>query len=307
MRLTFLLGEVGNGIRRNASMIVSVVLVSMVSLFFLGAGLLAQREVSVAKGFWYDKVQVSIFFCTPQSTQAESCADGAATPAQKDQVKSQLDGMKPLVEHVYYESAQQAYDRFKKQFRHSPYLSDISADAMPSSYRVKLADPDKYNEVVASFDGQPGVEAVSDQSNVLSTFFKLLRVISVGAVALAVVMVICAILLITTTIRQVAYTRRRQVSIMRLVGASSTVIYLPFVIEILLATVVGAALAVGLLWALVHYGVEGLFNSSGSSAGDLVSMIGTSDVWDFAPWLFAGAIVIALATAWITLRRYLRV
>lgn len=307
MRLTFLLGEVGNGIRRNASMIVSVVLVSMVSLFFLGAGLLAQREVSVAKGFWYDKVQVSIFFCTPQSTQSESCADGAATHAQKAQVKSQLDGMKPLVEHVYYESEQQAYDRFKKQFRNSPYLSDISKDAMPSSYRVKLADPDKYNEIVASFDGQPGVEAVSDQSSVLSTFFKLLRVISVGAVALAVVMVICAILLITTTIRQVAYTRRRQVSIMRLVGASASVIYLPFVIEILLATLVGAGLAVGLLWALVHYGVEGLFNTTGSSTGNLVSMIGTGDVWDFAPWLFAGAIVIALATAWVTLRRYLRV
>ncbi|RNI21124.1 permease-like cell division protein FtsX [Flexivirga caeni] len=307
MRLTFLLGEVGNGIRRNASMIISVVLVSMVSLFFLGAGLLAQREVSTAKGFWYDKVQVSIFFCTSQSTDVQSCADGAATQAQQDQVKSQLDSMKPLVEHVYYETSQQAYDRFKSQFRGSPYLSDVSPAAMPSSYRVKLSDPSKYNEVVASFEGQQGVEAVSDQSNVLSTFFKLLHVISVGAVALAVVMVICAILLITTTIRQVAYTRRRQVSIMRLVGASATVIYLPFVIEILLATVVGAALAVGLLWALVHYGVEGLFHSSGSSTGDLVSMIGTADVWDFAPWLFAGAVVIALATAWITLRRYLRV
>ena len=69
----------------------------------------------------------------------------------------------------------------------------------------------------------------------------------------------------------------------------------------------GAGLAVGLLWALVHYGVEGLFNSSGTSSGELVSMIGTGDVWAFAPWLFAGAIVIALATAWITLRRYLRV
>jgi cell division transport system permease protein len=307
MRLTFLLGEVGNGIRRNASMIISVVLVSMVSLFFLGAGLLAQREVSVAKGFWYDKVQVSIFFCTDQSSGVQSCADGAATPAQKAQVKSQLESMKPLVEHVYYESSQQAFDRFKQQFHGSAYLSDVSPQALPSSYRVKLSDPSNYQDIVESFQGQQGVEAVSDQSSVLSTFFKLLHVISVGAVALAVVMVICAILLISTTIRQVAYTRRRQVSIMRVVGASSTVIYLPFVIEILLATLIGSALAVGLLWALVHYGVEGLFNSSKSSANNLVSMISTADVWDFAPWLFAGAVVIALATAWVTLRRYLRV
>ncbi|NNG39216.1 ABC transporter permease [Flexivirga sp. ID2601S] len=306
MRVTFLLGEVANGIRRNASMIISVVLVSMISLFFLGAGLLAQREVSVAKGFWYDKIQVSIFFCTNQSTQVQSCTGGAATKAQQDQVKSQLDGMKPLVERVYYESSADAYQRFKQQFRNSPYLSDVSADSLPASYRVKLSDPDKYSDVVDAFRGQPGVEAVSDQSRVLGTFFKLLNVVSVGAVGLAAVMVICAILLITTTIRQVAYSRRRQVSIMRLVGASATVIYLPFVMEILVATLLGAALAIGLLWALVHYGVEGLFNTRGSG-GDLVSMIGTQDVWDFAPWLVAGAIVIALATAWLTLRRFLRV
>ncbi|WP_265445069.1 permease-like cell division protein FtsX [Flexivirga meconopsidis] len=306
MRVTFLLGEVANGIRRNASMIISVVLVSMVSLFFLGAGLLAQREVSVAKGFWYDKIQVSIYFCTSQSTGTPSCTGGEATKAQQDQVKSQLEGMKPLVERIYFESSGQAYDRFKQQFRNSPYLSDVSADSLPASYRVKLSDPDKYSDVVDAFRGQPGVEAVSDQSRVLGTFFKLLNVVSVGAVGLAVVMVICAILLITTTIRQVAFSRRRQVSIMRLVGASSTVIYLPFVIEILIATLLGAVLAIALLWALVHYGVEGLFNTRGAG-GDLVSMIGTQDVWDFAPWLVVGAVLIALVTAWFTLRRFLRV
>ena len=306
MRLAFMLGEVGNGIRRNASMVISVVLVSMVSLFFLGAGLLAQREVSVAKGYWYDKIQVSIFFCTSQSPDVPSCLDGVATDAQKRQVKKQLDGMKPLVEQVYYETADQAYTRFKQQFKNSPYLSDVSAAAMPSSYQVKLSDPKQYQDIVSTFSGQPGVESVNDQSSVLNTFFKLLAVLSVGAVALAVIMVICSILLITTTIRQVAFTRRRQVSIMLLLGVSAQVIYLPFVVEILLAMILGALLAVGLLWALVHYGIERLFNSA-ITTGDLISIIDTSDVWNIAPWLVAGAIVIALVTAWITLRGYLRV
>jgi len=306
VRIQFMIGEVANGLRRNASMIISVILVSMISLFFLGSGLLAQREVSLAKGYWYDKVEVSIFLCTAQSTGVPSCASGKVTPAQRSQVKRDLDSMKPLVQEVYYESSDQAYARFKKQFKNSPYLSQISPDAMPSSYRVKLSDPKRYDDIVNAFSGAQGVEAVSDQHNVLNTFFRLLKVVSIGAVGLAVVMVICAILLITTTIRQVAFSRRRQVGIMRLVGASATVIYLPFVIETLLATLVGAALAIGLLWATVHYGIARLFNDH-SGSGDLISVIGVGDVWSIAPWLLVGAFVLALVTAWITLRRYLKV
>ncbi|TWE09430.1 permease-like cell division protein FtsX [Rudaeicoccus suwonensis] len=306
MRLAFLIGEAANGIRRNLSMILSVVLVTMVSLFFLGAGLLAQKEVSVAKGYWYDKIQVSVFFCTSQSTDVPSCSSGVATPAQQNQVKSQLDSMKPLVEQVYYESSAQAYQRFKEQFKNSPYLSDVTQAAMPASYRVKLSDPKKYQDIVGAFSGQPGVESVTDQSNVLATFFNLLNVVSVASVGLAVLMVICAILLITTTIRQVAFTRRRQVGIMRLVGASAGVIYLPFVIEILFATILGGLLSVGFLWAVVHFGIDRLFDSGGGN-GDLLSVIGTSDVWQIAPWLVLGAIVVALITAWLALRRSLRI
>ncbi len=306
MRIQFILGEVGNGLRRGASMIISVVLVSMISLFFLGAGLLAQREVSLAKGYWYDKVEVSIFLCTAHSGSVPSCTDGKVTPAQRAQIKRDLHSMRPLVEKVYYESSEQAYQRFTKQFKNSPYVSQIGPDAMPSSFRVKLSDPQRYGDVVSAFSGAPGVEAVSNEKGVLDTFFRLLRVLSIGAVGLAVVMVICAVLLITTTVRQVAYTRRRQVGIMRLVGAPKAVIYLPFIIETLLATLVGAALSVGLLWATVHYGVAQLIGSGGGS-GDLISVIGVSDVWAIAPWLGLGAVVMALATSLITLRRYVKV
>ncbi|AKU16269.1 permease-like cell division protein FtsX [Luteipulveratus mongoliensis] len=306
MRLQFMLSEIANGLRRNASMIISVILVSMVSLFFLGSGLLAQRQVSTAKGYWYDKVQVSIFLCTAQSTDSPSCADGAVTATQRDQIRRDLDSLKPLVEKVYFESSDQAFTRFQEQFRNSPYLGSIDKSAMPESFRVKLSDPTRFGEVVSAFDGAPGVETVSDQRKVLDTFFNLLNVLSIGAVALAVIMLICSILLITTTIRQVAFTRRRQVGIMRLVGASSTVIYLPFVVETVLATMVGAALAIGLLWAMVHYGISGLFDND-PGGGGLVSLIGEHDVWLITPWLAVGGLVLAVVTSWITLRRYLRV
>lgn len=306
MRLQFMLGEIASGFRRNASMMASVVIVSMISLFFIGTGLLAQREVDLAKGYWYDKVQVSIFLCTPQSTDVPSCADGAATAAQTASIKRDLVAQDPLVEQVYYESSTQAYARFKKQFASSPYLSQITPESIPAAFRVKLSDPSRYSDIASLFTGATGVEAVSDQGKVLDTFFKILNLLSVGAVALAGVMGICAILLMTTTIRQVAFSRRRQVGIMRVVGASNAVIYLPFVVETLVATVVGALLAVAALWALIHFGIDRLFNHAGDG-GDLVSLIGTSDLWSIAPWMVIGTALLALLTAWLTLRRHLRV
>lgn len=306
MRLQFMLGEIASGFRRNASMMASVVIVSMISLFFIGTGLLAQREVDLAKGYWYDKVQVSIFLCTPQSTDVPSCANGAATAAQTASIKRDLLAQGPLVEQVYYESPAQAYARFKKQFASSPYLSQITPQSIPAAFRVKLSDPRRYSDIASLFTGATGVEAVSGQGKVLDTFFKILKLLSVGAVAFAVVMGVCAILLMTTTIRQVAFSRRRQVGIMRVVGAFNAVIYLPFVVETLVATVVGALLAVAALWALIHFGINRLFNHAGGG-GDLVSLIGTNDLWSIAPWMVAGTALLALLTAWLTLRRHLRV
>lgn len=306
MRLRFILGEVASGIRRNLSMIISVVLVTMVSMFFLGLGLLAQKQVTMAKGYWYDKVEVSIFLCTKDSTAVASCVDGAASKAQTDQVRRDLESMRPLVDAIYYESADQAYARFKQQFKNSPYLSEVTADSMPASFRVKLSDPGRYSEVVAAIDGSPGVEAISDQRKVLDTFFKLLGVLSVGAVGLAAVMVVCSILLISTTVRQVAFSRRREVEIMRLVGASATTIYLPFVIEVVLAAAVGAGLAVGVLWLLVEKGVSDLFGADGRG-GDVISLIGANEVWQVVPWLLGGAVVLSILVSWFSLRRQVRV
>ena len=119
MRLQFLLGEIWTGLRRNLSIAVSVMLVTMVSLYLLGLGLLLQREVDTLKGYWYDRIQVSIFMCGEESAEP-NCAGAArhrgaegvaADPARRDA---------PLVKDVFYESEQQAYDRFQQQFRNSP-------------------------------------------------------------------------------------------------------------------------------------------------------------------------------------------
>lgn len=301
MRLRFLLGDVWVGLRRNLSMAISVVLVTMISLFLLGLGLLAQRQADVMKGYWYDRVQVSIFMCTKDSRQA-NCT-GPVTEDQKQNIQTQLDQLRPLVKEVFYESEQEAYDRFVEQFKDTPLVGNISVGDIPQSFRVQLSDPSKYDVVASTFEGAPGVATVQDQKKVLEKLFSILNKFTRYAVALAIVMVACAVLLMATTIRQAAFSRRREIGIMRLVGASNMAIRVPFILEVIIAAVFGATLAFGLLIAAVRALV-------GDNSRNVVlnqATIGAADVWQVAPILLGTALALAVVTSTVTLWRSLRV
>ncbi len=301
MKPRFLLSEVGSGLRRNVSMAISVVLVTMVSMFLLGLGLLAQRQADTMKGYWYDRIQVSIYLCTQNSLQP-NCEGRAVTDAEKEAIQSQLEAL-PEVKAVFYESEQEAFDRFKDQFRNSPIAGNVQLGDIPQSMRVQLNDPTKYAVVTSQFEGAPGVATVQDQEKVLSKFFTIINYVTFFAVLLAGLMVACAALLMATTIRQAAFIRRREIGIMRLVGASNWTIRMPFLTEMVIVSAVGVGLAVGMLVGVTKY----VFNEGASRIALSQAFIGTSDVWVLAPWMFLGVMVIALVTSLITLRRYLRV
>ena len=301
MQPRFLLSEVGSGLRRNASMAISVVLVTMVSMFLLGLGLLAQRQADTMKGYWYDRIQVSIYLCTQNSLQP-NCEGKAVTDAEKNAIQGQLEAL-PEVKAVFYESEQQAFERFKEQFRNSPIAGNVQLGDIPQSMRVQLADPTKYAVVTSQFEGAPGVATVQDQEKVLSKFFTIINYVTFFAVLLAGLMVACAALLMATTIRQAAFIRRREIGIMRLVGASNWTIRMPFLSEMVIVSAVGVGLAVGRLVAVTKY----VFNEGASRIALSQAFIGTSDVWILAPWMFLGVMLVALVTSLITLRRYLRV
>jgi cell division transport system permease protein len=297
----FLFSEVGSGLRRNLSMAISVVLVTMVSMFLRGLGLLAQRQADTMKGYWYDRIQVSIYLCTADSRQP-NCENAAVTDTQKAAIQRQLEAL-PEVKAVFFESEQEAYDRFKEQFRNSPIAGNVQVGDIPQSLRVQLNDPTKFEVVTQQFEGAPGVATVQDQQKVLSKFFTIIKWITLFAVALAGLMAACAALLMATTIRQAAFIRRREIGIMRLVGASNWTIRMPFLTEMIIVSAVGVFLAVGLLVALTNYVFEeGVIQIALSQA-----FIGVSDVWILAPWMLLGVTVIAVDTSLVTLGRYLRV
>ncbi len=303
-RARFVLSEIGSGLRRNVSMSVAVVLVTFVSLTFVGAAALLQVQIGNMKDEWYDKVEVSIFLCPADST-VPTCAEGEVTQEQMDAVKGvlQSDALAPYVQTIFTESKQQAFDALQRQMAGTVWAESVTVDLMQVSYRVKLTDPEQYQVVADAVTGRPGVESVRDQRQILEPLFVILNRATLLSVGLAVVMIVAAILLITTTIRLSAMSRRRETGIMRLVGASSLFIQLPFMLEGAIAALVGSLLAVTGLYVGVRYLVEDWLQSS----LQWVNLVTTQDVLEIAPWLILISIGLAAISSLVTLRRYTRV
>jgi cell division transport system permease protein len=302
MRVRFVLGEVATGLRRNLTMTVAVIITVAVSLALFGAGLLVRSQVDLMKDYWYDKVQVSIYLCG-SSSEVVSCAAGPITQAQREEIRADLESLKPLVQEVYYESSAEAYQRFSEQFRGAPILNSITPDQMPESFRVKLSDPTKYDVVASAFVGRPGVDSVNDQRRVLDTLFAILNGFQTGALIIAAMMLLATVLLVANTIRVAAYSRRRETGIMRLVGASNFYIQLPFLLEAALAATVGALVAIGLLGLLKTILVDGVLAPS----FQFTSFVGWDVVAQVSLIVFVTGVVMASLAALVTLRRYLRV
>jgi cell division transport system permease protein len=302
MRARLILHEVGIGLRRNLTMTIALVITFAVSLGLLGGALLVRDQVDVMKDYWYDKVQVSIFLCTKNSDSA-SCADGAVTDAQKASIRADLESLRPLVQEIYYETSAEAYARFKEQFKNSPIAQNASPDALPESFRVKLSDPKQYETIASAFAGRPGVDNVVDQRSLLDKFFQVLGGLQRLALLIAASMILVTVLLIANAMRVAAFNRRRETGIMRLVGASDFYIQMPFLLEAAIGAVLGAVLA-----TLSLVGVKAvLIDRVLSPQFTITPFIGWDSVAQAGVVLLVFGVLLAMLTAFFTLRRYLRV
>ena len=250
MRASFIASEIGIGLRRNLTMTVAMIITTAVSLGFLGMAILFNQQVSVMKDFWYDKVEVSVFLCGADSGEGRrAAARPARSPRTSATRSAPTSTSMPQVERVYYESKQQAYTRFKEQFKNSAIVDNVTADQMPESFRVKLVNPEQFDIVASAFVGRAGVDQVQDQKALLEKFFKVLNWVQWFATGLALLMILVSVILIVNTIRVAAFSRRRETGIMKLVGASNFSIQLPFLLEGAISGFLGALLATGVVRA----------------------------------------------------------
>jgi cell division transport system permease protein len=300
MRFSFVRSEVANGLRRNFTMTVALIVSVAVSLALVGAALLMRAQVDRMKGYWYDKIEVSIFLCGKTSV-AFTCT-GTVTDEQRANIEAVLGSLAPTVQEIFYESSQDAYVKFQEQFAGSAILANISPDALPESFRVKLDDPANFEKVATALQSVQGVESIQDQRQLLDRFFQILKGLQSFAIAIAVAMLFVTVLLVMNTIRVSAFARRRETSIMRSVGASNISIRLPFILEAVVASVIGSMLATAGILATKYWVIDARLAPNLT----FIPFITWSQVLAIVPVIFLAGVGITVLASSITLRRYLR-
>jgi cell division transport system permease protein len=305
MRAQFVLSEIGVGLRRNLTMTFAVIVSVALSLALFGGALLMREQVSTMKDYWYDKVNVSIYLCNKNdAANSDKCTKGAVTTEQEKQIEADLHKM-PIVETVHHETADEAYKHYREQYGDSPLAATITPDQMQQSVRVKLKDPEKYQVVATAFAGRDGVQSVQDQRGTLQNLFDLMNGMNVVAIYVMALMLIIAVMLIVNTVRVSAFSRRRETGIMRLVGASSFYIQMPFIMEAAFAGLIGSAFASAMLvlgrYFLIDHGLDLAHKM------ELVNFIGWDAVLAKLPLVIAIGLLMPALAAFIALRKYLRV
>ena len=289
-RLEYYFKETVQGLRRNGLVAFAAVSTMFISLFLLGGAQLIGRQIGLVIDQQTERVEVAVYL-------TDNISD-----ADFHRLLDKLQTM-PEVAHVRYESKQQAYQRFQDLFQNQKDLvNNVSPDALPASFRVKLEDPSKFAVIQAQIFGQPGVEQVIDERTVLNRLFAVSRILRLGAYIATAVMLVSTVALIANTVRMAVFARRKEIGIMRLVGATNWFIRIPFLIEGLVEGLVGAALAIAALAVLRRV----FFNSIHQTIAFL-PIVRTQDLLTLIPLLLVVAVLVALIASALAMRRFLEV
>jgi cell division transport system permease protein len=306
MQLTYVFSELGNGLKRNVSMTVAVIVTIFVSLTLVGMGLLLNAQADKAEEYWGSKLQITVFLCNQNSATA-NCVDGEVTKAQKEQVEKVL-ANHPEVASWRLQSKQEAYDKWKSAFvsndeTEQRVYESIRPSDMQESYWVQLEDPEQFEGIRSQVAGLEGVNTVRDLREVLKPIYFWMNVMKWGAIAVAGFLIFAAVLQVGNTIRLAAFARRREIGIMRLVGASSLYIQLPFLMEALVAAVIGVTLSAAAIVAFMYFVIYQMLRPT----SNIVAWIDWSDgVWAVG-WIALIGLMLTLVPTLAMTRKYLKV
>jgi cell division transport system permease protein len=299
MRSDFVVREVATGLRRNITMTVAMVVTTAISLALVGTGLLAVRTIDRTEQLYSDRVEVQVALTADVSAADTDCSQPVCSA-----LKSTLENS-PLVSSVRFESQQQAYERYLQLFQGQSLAEVVRPQSLPATLRVKLADPTAGAQAVrTAMTGQVGVRNVIDQRDVVAKLFDFLGGVRNVTFALALAQAVAALLLISNTVQVSAFTRRVEVGVMRLVGATRWYTQLPFLIEAVVTGVVGAILASVALLVGKYAFFDDLL--SGIVSNGVIPPIEVSDILWVSPILLMIGAGVAAVTGYVTLRLYVR-
>jgi cell division transport system permease protein len=296
VRFGFLINEVLTGLRRNVTMTVAMILTTAISIGLFGGGLLVVRLADQSRNIYLDRVESQVFLTNDVSANDPTC-DANPCKALRKTIEDRDD-----VRSVRFLNRDDAYNDAIKKF---PQYKDVAGrDAFPASFVVKLDHPEQHKDFDEAILGQPGVLNVLNQKDLIDRLFAVLDGLSNAAFAVALVQAIGAILLIANMVQVAAYTRRTEIGIMRLVGASRWYTQLPFLVEAMLAALIGVVISIFGLIVVRAMFLENALNQFYQA--NLIARIDYADILYIAPILLFVGVAMAGVTAYATLRLYVR-
>jgi cell division transport system permease protein len=303
MQLRYVFTELGQGLRRNLSMHIAVVLTLFVSLTLVGLGLLLNQQADKAAQHWGSQLQITVWLCKDKDDNP-ACT-GEVTETQKAAIEKVVQE-NPEVADYHAESKEEAFAKVKELLGpekfEGPNPAATAAD-MPQSLWIELNDPEEYQGITSAVKGLDGVSGIRDMRAVLKPIYGSINALQWGALGTATFLVLAALLLVGNTIRLAAFARRREIGIMRLVGASTGYITLPFLLEALVTALIGVGLAAGALGAFMYFGIH-------QRAGDQLKFmpwIGMPEYTVAILWVAILGPILTLLPTLVLTRKYLKV
>ena len=299
-RAEYLFREVTSGMRRNGLVAFAAISTTFIALFLFGLALLISRQVGLMIQQTTGNVEVAVYLSDPVNDET---------------VKTLTDKLYdlPVVDNVAYETKQMACERFKEIFEGQDALVDtVDCSKLPASLRVKMNDPEQFRQVAGVLGcnsgglscGQPGIDRVVDQSQFLDRLFAITKIFRVGVLLVSILMLVSAAVLIANTVRMALFARRKEIGIMKLVGATNWRIRVPFMIEGIVESLIGATLAALFLLAMKVAFVNPLYGRGGI---EFVPWVTNSDVLAVIPWQLVAGVGVAVAAGFVGMRRFLDV
>ena len=305
MQLRYIFSETSTGLKRNVSMTIALVVTIFVSLTLVGMGLLLNAQAQKAENYWGSKLEITAYMCN-QNSRSPHCTSGEVNDAQKAAIRQVLD-THPEVASYRLETKQQAFETWKRVYiskdkTEQEIFSTVTPEDMRESYQITLKNPNRYRGVESALVGMDGVDSVRDLRDVLDPIYFVIKWMKWGAIVIASFLLAAAVLQVGNTIRLAALARRREIGIMRLVGASNLYISLPFLMETLVAALVGAALATGAVGLVMWFVYAKLRNHS-----QIVEWVGWPDAVQAVGLIGVVGVLITFVPTLVMTRKYLKV
>jgi cell division transport system permease protein len=303
VQLRYVWSELGQGLRRNVSMHIAVILTLFVSMTLVGLGVLLNQQRSIATEYLGNQLEIATYLCRDSDVNP-SCTS-AATDTQKEAIEAVIEDS-PEVEGYRFETKEEAFEKVKKLLGEDQFEGPnpvMTAEDMSEAYWITLKDPKEFEGITSAVKGLDGVSQIRDERETVKPLFDSLDTLKYASWGVAGFLLLAALLLVANTIRLAAFARRKEIGIMRLVGASTLYIALPFLLEALVTAVVGVVLAGGALGAVMWFGVEQRISQT-------LSFMPWIGLPDFTTALIVIAILGPLLTLLPTLaltRKYLKV